>query len=96
MLKQGLRIRRIFYDLASNPWVILGTSRNGLGDRWHIAGSTEKNSANLPALAYRPNHCVKCYSRQIRCRVIAKSAGSGESVFTLMDVVLYGLLHYDG
>jgi hypothetical protein len=30
---------------------------------------------------------------RIRSRVIAKSAGSGEPVFTLMDVLLYGLSH---
>jgi hypothetical protein len=39
MLKQGLRIRRIS---ASNPLAILGTLRNGLADRWHIADGTEK------------------------------------------------------
>jgi hypothetical protein len=32
---------------------ILRTSRNGLGDRWHIADSTEKIRQNLPAVAYR-------------------------------------------
>jgi hypothetical protein len=32
---------------------IFGTSRNGLGDRWHIAAGTEKNRQNLPAVAYR-------------------------------------------
>jgi hypothetical protein len=39
----------------------------------------------------RPNHCTKCHSRQIRCQFVAKSAGSGESVFTSIGVVLYGL-----
>jgi hypothetical protein len=49
MLKQGLRI----YYSASNPLAILGTLRNGLGDRWHIAAGTEKTRQNLPAVAYR-------------------------------------------
>jgi hypothetical protein len=31
------------YDSASNPLAILGTSHNGLGDRWHIVDGTEKN-----------------------------------------------------
>jgi hypothetical protein len=26
---------------------ILGNSRNGLGDRWHIAAGTEKKSAKI-------------------------------------------------
>jgi hypothetical protein len=47
MLKQGLWIRRICYDSASNPLAILGTSHNGLGDLWHIADSTEKKSAKI-------------------------------------------------
>jgi hypothetical protein len=39
------------YDSASNPLAILGTSRNGLGDRWHIVDGSEKNRQNLPAVA---------------------------------------------
>jgi hypothetical protein len=52
MLKQGLRIWRILLRLGihwlrlgiatTNPLAILGTLRNGLGDRWHIAAGTEK------------------------------------------------------
>jgi hypothetical protein len=102
---------------TSNPLAILGTSRKGLGDHWHITAGTEKKppksdgcgiSANAPwadcwhiadvTARYAngwSNHCAKCHSRQIRCRVVAKSAGSGESVFTSMDVVLYGLLLAD-
>jgi hypothetical protein len=30
--------------LASNHLAILGTSRNGLGNHWHMADATEKNS----------------------------------------------------
>jgi hypothetical protein len=93
---------------------ILGNSRNGLGDRWHIADGTEKNPPKSAGFGIsgkapwadrwhiaditaryangQPNHCANCHSRQIRCRVMAKSAGSGESLFTSMDVVLYGLL----
>jgi hypothetical protein len=84
---------------------ILGTSRNGLGDRWHIADGTEKNPPKsagcglsgkapwadrwhiadvTPGYANgRPNHCTKCHSRQIRCRVVARSSVSGESVFNI-------------
>jgi hypothetical protein len=36
-------------------------------------------------------HRAKGHTRQIRSRVVAKSAESGEPVFTSMDVLLYGL-----
>jgi hypothetical protein len=32
---------------------ILGTSRNGLGDRWHIAAGIEKTPPNSAGCAYR-------------------------------------------
>jgi hypothetical protein len=57
--------------LGKAPWA----------DRWHIADVTGRYANS------QPNDGAKCHSRQIRCRVIAKSAGSGESVFTSMDVV---------
>jgi hypothetical protein len=91
MLKQGPGVRDRWHIAAGtekNPPKFAGCGILGKApwaDRWHIADVTARYANGWP------NHCAKCHSRQIRCRVIAKSAGSGESVFTSMDVVLYGL-----
>jgi hypothetical protein len=87
---------------------ILGTSCNGLCDRWHIAAVTEKNPTKIcwlwhigqSPLAYR---AVKSADHNVPTvgptsvisatvgELDAKSTGSGEPVFTLLDVHLYGL-----
>jgi hypothetical protein len=72
-----------------------------------LKAGPSKIRRNLPALAYRAkplgiSRCdgrympmvartVNVHSLQISSRVVAKSAGSGEQVFTSIDVLLYGL-----
>jgi hypothetical protein len=65
-----------FDDSASNPFAILGNSRNGLGDHWHIAAGTEKNHQNLPAVVYRakPLGPIVGISRTSQCEIKSKSA----------------------